>query len=706
MLVLDILKQIRELTKAIDAQLKRYHNNPPKLKTLASLVKKTVVKSQALATFKNREQYKDTLIELQEYLIQTQQFVQVFMDVLSNQSWWGMLVNFWNARTYDTRIDSLKEKLLELRNDLHFDLSAQAIDNQEREDDVAQQRLEEKASLKWSVAHKEQSITISHNGHSPSLPESELTQMIAFLEGRTMSAITTRAISPVTEELMPAGKRAQGSNRTALVYTRRSARPSSDEWISEGNTAVVTTMEQLSLDSRMGDRVVVDTETPTEQEQRIMLSRAWTRFIMRLRAAIRTCTIPAVSNLAITQLSWISKLDLAAQPLNKQKTVLAFLKALVAFTETTNDTNYFELLSRYPTVSLDPQDLEAVKRELPASSDSAFGLLNQKARSSRPQYEHIPSPPTKRTDYSAQNTFLRASESPIAEERMPVRKSAPVVSKKAVFANTQRSSQLSSDEVASEMDRMERSLSAEHLIIRLKAAIRACAIPAVKKLATTEFSWLRTFDFAAQPLSKQKTAIAFLTALVAYTESTNKANYSELHRLYLDARLNPKDLEAVQQDLTASIRLAFNALRPQHSSSTLKINSDRSSSNTIKPSRGRSTHLRATESLLNIGLYKIQGSNGYRVSKNEGIADLTRAATEDNDPSAMYNLGVAFEKGYTDDGIPDLHLALNYYTQAAEADPRDKMAKQKIALMRRMIAAVSDDGLEVDLGQGNLSFSV
>jgi|GEM_PF-4024543 hypothetical protein len=34
------------------------------------------------------------------------------------------------------------------------------------------------------------------------------------------------------------------------------------------------------------------------------------------------------------------------------------------------------------------------------------------------------------------------------------------------------------------------------------------------------------------------------------------------------------------------------------------------------------------------------------------------------------------------------------------------MAKQKIALMRRMIAAVSDDGLEVDLGQGNLSFSV
>ena len=250
------------------------------------------------------------------------------------------------------------------------------------------------------------------------------------------------------------------------------------------------------------------------------------------------------------------------------------------------------------------------------------------------------------------------------------------------------------------------------LIIQLREASSACVLPTVKDLATAQLPWINDLDLTAIGVGKQKTAIAFLATLVAFTEDPNTTNYSELHKLYPKVRLDPKDLEAIQQDLTVSRRLACEILGPQHSgrinSSTLKFNGDGSISGTIKLNRGSSTshRIRVAETLTHIGLYKIQGANGYKTNKNEGIADLIRAATEDNAPSAMYNLGVAFEKGYTDDGIPNLHLALNYYTQAAEADPRDKMAKQKIALMRRMIAAVSDDGLEVDLGQASLSFSV
>ena len=48
---------------------------------------------------------------------------------------------------------------------------------------------------------------------------------------------------------------------------------------------------------------------------------------------------------------------------------------------------------------------------------------------------------------------------------------------------------------------------------------------------------------------------------------------------------------------------------------------------------------------------------------------------------AMFNLGRVYEKGYTEDGKPDLALALAWYRRALAEKPDDARCVTKIALL-------------------------
>lgn len=110
----------------------------------------------------------------------------------------------------------------------------------------------------------------------------------------------------------------------------------------------------------------------------------------------------------------------------------------------------------------------------------------------------------------------------------------------------------------------------------------------------------------------------------------------------------------------------------------------------LSPSTRRTGHKYVSAQLNNLGLYKIQGTHHQKLDKTAGIYDLTTAA-EQGDPHAMYNLGIVFEKGYTEDGIPDLIRALEWYTKVLRTHPDHSRAKQKIAMLESFFAECEDE---------------
>lgn len=77
--------------------------------------------------------------------------------------------------------------------------------------------------------------------------------------------------------------------------------------------------------------------------------------------------------------------------------------------------------------------------------------------------------------------------------------------------------------------------------------------------------------------------------------------------------------------------------------------------------------------LLNFGMHKLK--NQHQMSAFVGAANAGNS-------DAMYNLGILYEKGYTPNGLPNLDIALAWYTKAWQANPDDEMAAQKIKLLK------------------------
>lgn len=98
------------------------------------------------------------------------------------------------------------------------------------------------------------------------------------------------------------------------------------------------------------------------------------------------------------------------------------------------------------------------------------------------------------------------------------------------------------------------------------------------------------------------------------------------------------------------------------------------------------------KSYISLGLFKIEGLTQH-FDRKGGIGDLLYAANA-NPPQqrAMFNLGRVYEKGYTEDGKPDLALALAWYRRALAEKPDDARCVTKIALLSSQL----EDCLDYD----------
>lgn len=96
--------------------------------------------------------------------------------------------------------------------------------------------------------------------------------------------------------------------------------------------------------------------------------------------------------------------------------------------------------------------------------------------------------------------------------------------------------------------------------------------------------------------------------------------------------------------------------------------------------------------LINMGLYKLTGAHGTIMNRTQGMALLTRDANM-GEVRAMYNLGIAYEKGYTEDGIPNLVKALEWYSNAQKMAPR-KHIQEKIRMITDWIASISETDMD------------
>ncbi len=89
------------------------------------------------------------------------------------------------------------------------------------------------------------------------------------------------------------------------------------------------------------------------------------------------------------------------------------------------------------------------------------------------------------------------------------------------------------------------------LINKLEHAIHDCESTLVRDNATSELQWMRRLsdNFLNLKPSRQKTAIAFATQLISFTETPNDKGYRALLKLYSKVSLDPAKLENLQSNL-------------------------------------------------------------------------------------------------------------------------------------------------------------
>jgi hypothetical protein len=105
---------------------------------------------------------------------------------------------------------------------------------------------------------------------------------------------------------------------------------------------------------------------------------------------------------------------------------------------------------------------------------------------------------------------------------------------------------------ADKINQFYRNIHCTMLITRLKHAIHDCESPLVQENAKSELQWIRNLgdNFLNLKPSKQKTAIAFVTQLINFTQTPeSNAYYLTLKKLYPKVRLDPAKLENVKSNL-------------------------------------------------------------------------------------------------------------------------------------------------------------
>lgn len=90
------------------------------------------------------------------------------------------------------------------------------------------------------------------------------------------------------------------------------------------------------------------------------------------------------------------------------------------------------------------------------------------------------------------------------------------------------------------------------------------------------------------------------------------------------------------------------------------------------------------KSYTSVGLFKLEGLGGQPRDKKGAIQYLKKAA-EKGHARAMCNLGRIYEKGDTESNLCDYPEALDWYTKAAIANPKDVRAHEKVELLTTLL---------------------
>ncbi|NDH67569.1 MAG: hypothetical protein EBY22_06605, partial [Gammaproteobacteria bacterium] len=104
---------------------------------------------------------------------------------------------------------------------------------------------------------------------------------------------------------------------------------------------------------------------------------------------------------------------------------------------------------------------------------------------------------------------------------------------------------------AEKINQFYRNIHYSMLITKLKHAIHDSESKLVRDNAKSELQWIRSLsdNFLNLKSSKQKTAIAFVTQLISFTQTPNDEGYRALKKLYPKVRLEPAKLENVKSNL-------------------------------------------------------------------------------------------------------------------------------------------------------------
>ncbi|MGV3740130.1 MAG: hypothetical protein ACO1N3_02405 [Gammaproteobacteria bacterium] len=230
-------------------------------------------------------------------------------------------------------------------------------------------------------------------------------------------------------------------------------------------------------------------------------------------------------------------------------------------------------------------------------------------------------------------------------------------------------------------------------IAELLSAIEVCRITSIKKyaeLALVQLQKSRT-KWDELPIRIQEKILNHTKALLILAKHPNLHNFTELCKY--SSSTNTVKLETIRKDIEKYSRY-------NHDSSEVEVGDEftierKSIADKIAIARQKSNYSsnigaknKSTE-LRNHGLFKITGENNYKIMRADGITALIQEAQQ-GEQTAMYNLGIVFEKGYTENGLPNMHLALEWYTKASEADPTDEMARQKMYMIANFIKATGE----------------
>ncbi|MEI6096402.1 MAG: hypothetical protein WCR08_13255, partial [Gammaproteobacteria bacterium] len=104
---------------------------------------------------------------------------------------------------------------------------------------------------------------------------------------------------------------------------------------------------------------------------------------------------------------------------------------------------------------------------------------------------------------------------------------------------------------AEKINQFYRNIHYSMLITKLKHAIHDSESTLVRDNAKSELQWILSLsdNFLNLKSSKQKTAIAFVTQLISFTQTPNDEGYRALKKLYPKVRLKPAKLENVKSNL-------------------------------------------------------------------------------------------------------------------------------------------------------------